>query len=489
MTNMTTTVLRLPKNSVCSWRRDAGGLSLKHMGDMVTVGEESFIFEYESKGKSLALLLFDTPATLTWSEQDKASLTALVSFINRNAGHGMAVTCSDVSVGLVRAVLKGQINPGDAIEELKTKCDSYNPETKERVKGGRSVLITPKSIEDMDRVSKCLNCRNDYFIELSLTVSRHSAPRTVKVVDVTYLKSLNLSNNKLVKGIADWDGFVRTKLSRFPNLEYLDLDKNGLGRNACDALAHMLSRDDCGLRALYLRHNNLDNGCVEVLASSLTANTKLKTLALIRNDQITSQGHELLLHLLGKGDTPDSTYNSSYTLTCVDWDTIATCNGRTKEGSAKVLLAINNSFNGRAYMARQKIWYVHYQRAAQFDVGPFLGLEVGVMPHLLDWFGVTKDMKRGIRFKETILKKTPFDSYQKRFNMFYQLVRNWNVATLLGHLSPERARNVELEGQVASMGEEIRALKCEIARLKKENQDLSSGNVASKRKTKRKRAS
>ena len=118
-----------------------------------------------------------------------------------------------------------------------------------------------------------------------------------------------------------------------------------------------------------------------------------------------------------------------------------------------------------------------------------MGLEVGVMPHLLDWFGVTKDRKRGTRFK--------LASTKKRFNMFYKLVRNWNA--LLNHLSPDRARILELEGQVASRNEEIRALKCEIegqvarmgeenralkneiARLKKENQDLSSGNVARKR--------
>ncbi|EJK61623.1 hypothetical protein THAOC_17857 [Thalassiosira oceanica] len=98
------------------------------------------------------------------------------------------------------------------------------------------------------------------------------------------------------------------------------------------------------------------------------------------------------------------------------------------------------------------------------------------MPHLLAWFGVTKDRKQGTRFMETI------DDERQRFSITYQLVRNWNVETLLGHLSPERARNIELEGQVASMGEEIRALKRENARLRRENQDLLSGNVTSKRK-------
>ncbi|EJK69040.1 hypothetical protein THAOC_09744 [Thalassiosira oceanica] len=112
---------------------------------------------------------------------------------------------------------------------------------------------------------------------------------------------------------------------------------------------------------------------------------------------------------------------------------------------------------------------------ACFDIGPFLGLEVSVMPHLLAWFGVTKDRKQGTRFMETI------DDERQRFSKTYQLVRNWNVETLLGHLSPERARNIELEGQVASKyGEEIRALKRENARLRRENQDLLSWNECDK---------
>mmetsp|Transcript_7230 Transcript_7230/g.16807 ORF Transcript_7230/g.16807 Transcript_7230/m.16807 type:complete len:480 (-) Transcript_7230:53-1492(-) len=477
---MATTVIRFPKTSESSYCYN--GLSLKRTGSVVTVSEDSFVFELESRAKSLALLLFDTPASSTWSEQDKASLTALIAFVNKNG-----MNC--VSVGLRRAVLKGQIKPGDVIQQLVTKRDGHDPETREEVKG-ESVLITPKREKHIRRVLKYLTS-HDYLIELSVTVPRHSVPRTVKMVDVTGLRSLNLSGTALVQGI-DWDDFVLGKLSRFHRLQHLDLSKNGLGRSACDALATMLSRDGCNLQSLYLKDNRLDDGCVEVLTSNLRANTKLMALELRRNYLITSHGKELLFQLLGGRDTPTATYNSNHTLTKWEMGNI--------EGGAKVLLAINCFYDrSRVFIARQKIWHVHY-RAKQFDVGPFLGLEVGVMPYLLDWFGVTEDRKRGYRFKETITKKkTPFDDVKKRFNIFYQLVRNWNVETLLGHLSPDRARIFELEGQVASkdeeiralkcevegkvasMGEEIRALKCEIVRIKKENQELSSGTGKRKR--------
>ena len=470
---MTTTVLRFPKHSGTFWRR-CDGLSLECIGDAVTVSADSSVFEFESTAKSLALLLFETPATLTWSEQDEASLAALFAIVYKHYRRGR----SGLSVGLGRAVLTGQINPRDVINQLQTRCKSYNPKTKEKVKGGEPVLITSKSTEDMVRVLKYLG-GHDYLVKLSVTVPRRSVPRTLKVVDVTSLTNLNLSDNKLVQEIEDWNDFVLGKLSRFPNLGYLEMDENGLGRNACDALARMLSQDNCSLHSLHLNSNKLDDGCVEVLASSLLANKKLGDLALTGNYQITSQGP--LLRLLGERDTPTSTYNSNYTL--------INCELGLIEGSFKTLLKINRTWKRQVHTARQKIWYVHYKRAKQFDVGPFLGLEVGVMPHLLDWFGVTQDRKRGTRFEEKIFKKTPFDDVQKRFNIFYQLIRNWNVATLLGQLSPDRARNLELEGQfarkdeeIASMGEEIRALKSEIARLKKENQDLSSGNVSSKRK-------
>ncbi|EJK53209.1 hypothetical protein THAOC_27407, partial [Thalassiosira oceanica] len=299
---MTTTVIRVPKRNQRHWDRNNGGMSLKHMGDTVVVSDDSDIFKYEMLAKSLALLLFDTPATLTWSEQDRVSLTALVSFSNKTLSRYFR----DVSVGLGRAVLKGQINPGDVIQQLETKCDCRDTETGTWVKA-KSILITPKSAEDMRLVLRYLD-HHDYLIELSVAASGHSVPRTVDLVDVTSLKILDLSSNKLVQAIEDWNGFVLGKLSRFPNLQYLILDKNGLGRNACDALATMLSRGSCNLLSLYLKDNDLDNGCVEVLTSSLRANTKLETLELNKNDQITSQeGGGLLFQLLGGRDTPTST--------------------------------------------------------------------------------------------------------------------------------------------------------------------------------------
>ncbi|EJK75361.1 hypothetical protein THAOC_02917 [Thalassiosira oceanica] len=260
-------------------------------------------------------------------------------------------------------------------------------------KGPTPFLLKKSRTEDMRRVLKYLG-GHEYPIELFMSSApRQSVPRTVKVVDETSLwKSLNLSNNKLVEGIEDWND-SSSKLSRFPRLQLLTCV-----RMASDEMPVMRS-----IPAHEYDHDRLDDGCVAVLTSSLLANSKLEILEL-RNNHITSHGKELLFQLLGGRDTPTSTYNSNQTLT--------RCESDLTQVRIENLLQINCSCDSRVNMARRKI-YVHYQRAKRFDVGRFLGLEVGVMPHLLDWFGVTKD-----RGSEALDSRSRL--YRSGFSMFYQ---------------------------------------------------------------------
>ena len=283
------------------------------------------------------------------------------------------------------------------------------------------------------------------------------------------MRELHFGVNKLIGGRAfDWDRFV-FKISHLPLLEYLDLDRNHVGRNACEAIAGYLSQGGSRLHTLFLRENLIDDECADLLIPALEYNTSLRKLYLQKN-QLTSRGRGRFLELLGYTSSPYLTYHSNHTLCELRWDVSG-----VHEPLKSILKLNDDKLNDGTAVSvrskrRNKILLAHYLHSP-LDVAPFSDLDVRVMPHLLAWFGVSESGRRGRRrFHETIHNvHTPFDDRGQRFRALHALVREWNVPALFGNPSPEQRRMDELEATVERLGREkdaaVEALRAENAGL------------------------
>ena len=70
------------------------------------------------------------------------------------------------------------------------------------------------------------------------------------------------------------------------------MSRNRIGLDGCRTLAHLLQKEGSSLLTLELNNNNIDNEGAELLAGSIKHNTKLKTLELAGNDNITEIGYK-----------------------------------------------------------------------------------------------------------------------------------------------------------------------------------------------------
>jgi len=100
-----------------------------------------------------------------------------------------------------------------------------------------------------------------------------------------------------------------------PNLEYLGLSGNNIGRDGIITLSNLLQQDDTRLTALELDNTGIDDEGAELLATSLEHNTKLEILRLRGNSNITEKGHRAILNRLNDISSIESTYASNHTLT------------------------------------------------------------------------------------------------------------------------------------------------------------------------------
>ena len=358
----------------------------------------------------------------------------------------------------------GAIQPGDIVTHVTTHAyreSGFHPlgeDGKERL---RDILLGGR-----------------YPIELSLKRTACVAPSISDDYNVRNIRmrELHFGGNKLIGGRAfDWDRFV-FKISHLPLLEYLDLDRNHVGRNACEAIAGYLSQGGSRLHTLFLRENLIDDECADLLIPALEYNTSLRKLYLQKN-QLTSRGRGRFLELLGYTSSPYLTYHSNHTLCELRWDVSG-----VHEPLKSILKLNDDKLNDGTAVSvrskrRNKILLAHYLHSP-LDVAPFSDLDVRVMPHLLAWFGVNEAGRRGRRrFHETIHNvHTPFDDRGQRFRALHALVREWNVPALFGNPSPERRRMDELEATVDRLRREkdaaVEALRAENAGLAEENRRL-----------------
>jgi len=82
-----------------------------------------------------------------------------------------------------------------------------------------------------------------------------------------------------------------------PNLQNLNLGDNNIGREGCIVISNLLQEEGTTFEDLYLNNTGMGDEEVELLATSLKRNTKLKVLGL-QDNNITEKGCRALLKLL-----------------------------------------------------------------------------------------------------------------------------------------------------------------------------------------------
>ena len=101
-----------------------------------------------------------------------------------------------------------------------------------------------------------------------------------------------------------------------PNLQYLNLNRNNIGREGCITLSNLLQKEASTLTKLHLDSTGIDDKGVEILATSLE-NTKLKELHLLQNN-ITEVGCKAFLKVVVDISSIESMNNSNHTLRTIE---------------------------------------------------------------------------------------------------------------------------------------------------------------------------
>ena len=287
--------------------------------------------------------------------------------------------------------------------------------------------------------------------------------------------------------------------SYLPSLLSLNLCDNGLGREGCESLSILLQREMSPLHYLSLcGDNNLDYECCFILSKALRNNKALEWLRLFDDydvvSGITSTGWDHFLRLVCDDTSFASTINSNRTLIFLG----------PKDASVlppllQKMLEINDSRDWDVRAAnrksQKKILHAHFQ--GEFNIAPFLELDVKLIPHLLQW------ISQPFRF-HGIGKAYMFNL---GFQAFHRIIRNWNVAALFGFPTAECARinshvqklerdkialqsrnalleskNMLLESKVASLEDLVKKLQAENDLLKKEENAAHTEEYRKKRK-------
>ena len=221
------------------------------------------------------------------------------------------------------------------------------------------------------------------------------------------LVSLNLNRNNF--GGVYLDELV-VALSRCRKLSRLYLDGTGIGRNGCASLARLLESQDTNLEYLWLTDNAIDDESVDILVNSLTKNTKLRTIGLVRNSGITAEGWSALLKFVCDGSSIDNVTKSSNTLRYVG---MLTDEGRGEVNRAlgvddanllHASLKINDMWN-KMLVTRIKILWSHARGSLNLGEASIVA---GVMPHILAWF--TDNSSSLVQYRDPSLPKARIDS-------------------------------------------------------------------------------
>ena len=107
---------------------------------------------------------------------------------------------------------------------------------------------------------------------------------------------------------------IAEAIREHPSLENLSLSANHIGYIGCEALVSLLECPNCNLHTLAIPGNNIDIACVNILANSLSNNTKLRLLNLYSNPIDRSLIGDIFCKLVCNASSVNSTYLSNHTL-------------------------------------------------------------------------------------------------------------------------------------------------------------------------------
>jgi len=261
---------------------------------------------------------------------------------------------------------------------------------------------------------------------------------------------LDLSNNSFVRHIQQCSSLhtnwtrLGTGLIQY-NATEINLSDNNIGKDGCAILADLLKKEGSSLECLALKQNQIDDECISLLVDGLLNNNTLRKLDISLNTRITSTGWKYLLDLVYNITDINSTHQSNHTIESF---------GASPPRDFRHVLRQSPA---------EKIWRAHFKKKV-FDLGPFLDMDVEIMPFVLAWFATDHetgictgaDAKHGIR-------------------AFYHFIRNhWDIPVLFGFPSPERMRIgsciAKMESRVAELEKLVDMLKMENKELREENQ-------------------
>ena len=116
-----------------------------------------------------------------------------------------------------------------------------------------------------------------------------------------------------------------------------------------------------------------------------------------------------------------------------------------------------NREKNKANVARKKIFHFHLN--GNFDLSPFLGMDLEVLPHVLGWIGRDYNSNN-------------YEISQSRCTAIYRIL--CNIPELCGFPSRERALRWQLEKEKALLKAEVEQMKQKIEYLTLENEELKS---------------
>lgn len=290
-------------------------------------------------------------------------------------------------------------------------------------------------------------------------------------VTLPCIKKISLYNNNIQN--------IGGDMSSYTTLESLNLDINRIGVDGCQALAHLLQKEDSNLTYLRLEHNGIGDEGIEVLANSLKHNKKLINLYL-KGNNLKEKGYQALLKLLMDVSSIENTYNSNHTIANLDLER-STGSDETiiKRMKEYIKLAINANWNRRSFNpGRFKVIDAQLNSKKRTELCEIQGIEYSyesifsevdalVLPEVLALIG-------------SIHGTTPLvQRNQKQTELFRMLVTvASDLSSIVNRPAFIRQKIEDNEEQVVALGikyeREVAALKTKKLELKRELESLQS---------------
>ena len=241
-------------------------------------------------------------------------------------------------------------------------------------------------------------------------------------IDVLDLDGNNLSN-------CNFDSLV-TLFSKCTKIQSLWLSSNGIGQRVCVSLAQLLKSPGSNLTHLNLSNNLIDDEGIDILADSLSNNTKLRTLALYGNSKITESGWQSLLKMICDTSSMVAVKESNHTLNCLgiyEGSRNAVASALGVDDANLLFASLNLNRRSRrddrlSLITRQKMIWAH----ARGDIN-IAGSDIpdSAMPVILSWFGDYSNKKNAKLIQYHTLSLS--EEGVKRLDSLYRIIREMPV--------------------------------------------------------------